>query len=431
LIIKFHPITTKLIIDKWIDAINVTGKENILFVHGEERTYDLMAMSDLFVISEPSTTGIETLAYGKPLVQLKLSLPDTYPYRFVEDKAALHLTPVELVEKLKSETDFSTLMDKEGVEYFIGQELTDTSGAADRIIDIMTKSIEAREPESFHFNFDKSNSHNAVDWSIILPISNNPEFLISVLESISRFSEGKWVFEVILIEEEEQDPTIIEILDTLEGDVKRVSIPRTIGLSEQFNIGATNAAGERLIFLNKDITVTQNWLGSLEQAFRVHPTGTIFGAKVINRHNNIVHAGVIIDANNSPVSAYKHLDNKFPHVLKKRSFQMVNHFVCIDRDQFKTINGFHNRAGRYAFYDISLKVTESLIDSRIIYLPKIELVKLDDRPEETNYNESIFFHSRWHDQLWESEEAFYKKDGVSKLQLDAARMTRAMGAVGG
>jgi len=424
LFIKFHPANPRKDLDKWIEQIPVQYRNHIHFVHGEENTYGLMAMSDLCVLTEASTTGLEALALGKPLVELQLETNITYDFSFAEEKAAIQLTPGELAESILSKKDFSSIIDQNGVQNYLNGELYESAKSIKNITKIMQKIIQANlfndlEPLT-------SEIKQEMEWSIIIPVIDNPDIFITLLEAVSIHSENE-DYEVLLIRPEKISTDIEQILKSLEGDITILSIGPQKSLPEIMNLAGVRAKGKNLVFLDKNIAPQKDWLNALKKGIVQFGDKKIFGAKIINRFNNIVHAGVVVDANNCPVSAYAHLDKDFPHTCKSRSFQMVNHFIGINKNFFLSAGGFNDKAGRYSFMDLSLKAMELTLDAQtVIYLSDIELIQAEPVQSIDEYDDSIFFYSKWHGALWENEDKLYTKDGVSHLQLNAARMTRAM-----
>lgn len=431
LICKFHPVATLIAIEEWKSGIAEHIRNRILFIHGGEDTYSLIAASDVCVMAEPSTTGLEVLAIGRPLIQLKLSKPDQYPYDFVEEKVALHLTPSELGDKLTQEESFSSFFSEDIIHQFIKDELHDTTGATERIISITDKVIRANSegfPEPLAM--PETDPETAHVWSVILLVPDNPETLFTILESISLYSENAGSYEVILVIQDPVPPDIQSILASLEGDVLAVSAGTGASITRCLNAGASLSQGRRCVFLGRQIAPSENWLKHLSAAYDRHEPDTIFGAKIISRHQNIVHAGMVVDANNAPVPAYQHLDDKFPSANKERPFQMLDCFLSMDRSFFDELGGFHPMAGNYGFMDLCLRARQKFPSSRAVYIPDIECLQMSAGRESTSPDDAIFFFSRWQGELWDSEADLYKSDNVSQLQLDSARMTRAMKMMG-
>lgn len=431
LVCKFHPVTGGLVADQWKEKIPGGIKNTLLFFHEQESTYSLIAMSDLCVLSEPSTTGLEALAIGKPLVQLKLTKPEQYPYDFVKDGVALHLTPDDLAGALAANQDFCASLPGDTRDRFIKEELIDTTGATDRIVSIVRNVFNAKDDTPpGPLLLEGTVSPERPVWSIILPVSDTPERFLAVLEAVSAFSEGIGAYEVILVLQAPPSSRIQMILNSLEGDITLVHFSEGRGIAEGLNKAALRSHGQRLVFLSRDIAPSENWLANLDDAYDRHGDLALLGARVVNRHQNIMHAGMVVDANNVPVSAYQHLDEKFPSALKERPFQMLDHFLSMERSCFGRLGGFHPKTNKFRTMDICLRAGETNEKHAIYYLPKVKMTCLSSDNTPVAQDESIYFFSRWHHALWESEASLYKADSVSQLQLDSARMTRAMGMLG-
>lgn len=421
---KFHPATTRLKIDTWLKSLSEEFKKNIHPVHGEENIYHLMAASDLCILSEGSTTGLEALALKKPLVLLQLKTPVIYKSNLVEEKAAIGLTPEALADALAGKTDFESLMDQAGVHQYLEKEIFKSKNSIEYTAGILKSVVDANlsaNPSPLISN--ESCEH---DWSIVLPVSQTPENFLSLLEKISILS-GDETYEVLLIRPEKVSDAFKLIFDSLEGNLTWFTADSPTALPEMMNQAAMAAKGRRLVFMSPDLAPETQWFTGLKHGIKKYDTAKVFGARITNRFHNIVHSGVVLNANHQPVSAYLHLDDRFPHACKTRPFQMVDHFICTEKDYFLSNGGFEIRSGRYMFLDFCLRAIEiSCNPETVLYLPDVELIRLSKPQPVLTHDDALFFYSRWHGSLWESEDALLSLDGVSTLQLDAARMTRAM-----
>ena len=427
LITKFHPATTRLTINNWMATMPDNLKKQIHPVHGEESPYNLMAMSDLCVLSEGSTTGLEALCIGKPLVLLDLQAPVIYQSNLVEENAAIGMTPPELGRALAGRADFEQMMNKKGVDQYISNEIFKTKGSIAYAADLMKVAVAANhatDPDALVSTRNKED----MEWSVILPVTDDPALFLKLLENIAAHSENHR-FEVILIRAENVSKEIDTILNSLEGDISFVVSASDSGhtLPDLMNTAATQARGRHLVFLEQSLYPKEKWLDNLEKEIKARPPETVFGAHVINTFNNIVHAGIVLNANNQPVSAYQHLDDNFPHACKTRHFQMVDHFIAVRKHFFLDSGGFDSRSGHYLFLDFCLRVnTSDAHQKSVLFCSDVRLVKCLPERYVGDVKDTIFFHSKWHGRLWENEAELLKKDGVSALQLDAARMTRAL-----
>ena len=423
---KFHPATTKLKIDAWMGTLSEDFKKKLNPIHGEENTYYLISMSDLCVLSEGSTTGLEALALGKPLVLLQLQAPVIYKSTLVEEKAAIGLSPQALADALTKNINFDAMMDSHNVRKYIQNELFKSEGSIEYAADILKSIIDANHAINPAPLISKKIPGPEYDWSIILPVSQDSEAFLALLEEISIHSENE-NFEVILIKQDTVSETTQHILNSLEGNISILSNGKNTTFPGIMNQAGINAKGKHLIFMGPGLAPKKNWLYHLHNGIKKWHAKKIFGARITNKFNNIVHAGIVLNPNNQLVSAYLHLDGRFPHACKTRAFQMVDHFICTEKKFFLSTGGFETRSGRYMFPDLCLRSIQMTSDPEtIVYLHDVELTSLVQPQTGPGHEDSIFFYSKWHGNLWESEEHLLKSDGVSILQLDAARMTRAM-----
>ncbi len=423
--VKFHPACKKLQIDTWIHAVISQFKNNNFFIHSQESTYDLISVADVVVLGQKSTTGLETLAFGKPLVKLDFAYTPNSAHSFVDQGVALKMRTEEFIEHLLEKTDFSSLMDQEKITQYLENELTETPTAIKKVCAIFEKTIQANTRpisslKGTHQNPDKK-------WSIIVQVPENPDVFLSQLEALACNSENQGDYEIILLEPEKKSKGIVRILDSLEGDVKKITIQEGINSPAMMNKAGEIAKGEILIFLEKNLAPLKDWLYYLNNAFLKYGNDKIFGARISDKTGKIANAGMVVDHNNAPVSAYLHLNIEFPGGLKERSFQMVDYFIAMKNNLFFRTGGFTKDAGDYAFLDICLKALKVTNDpTAIIYLPKLKMIFLDNIPRKSNMDDSIYFYGKWNSCLWDSEKKLHMDDQVSPKDIDHVKITSAM-----
>ncbi len=84
-VFKWHPATGQEFIDRALE--NFKNNRSIISVHDVD-TYALIGASEVCITVGNSTTGLETLAFGKPLLEVRL--PDQ-PYSYSEKGVALQV----------------------------------------------------------------------------------------------------------------------------------------------------------------------------------------------------------------------------------------------------------------------------------------------------------------------------------------------------
>jgi hypothetical protein len=429
LFIKFHPITNQDQIKNWVSSIPDDCKTKVKTFHDQENTYSLMSLSDICVIVQPSTTGLEALAFGKPLIHLDVKMREILPYSFVEFKVAVKMTPAELSRAISENQDFSQLTRKEDLKNYFKNELSETADAIDIVTRISKKIISANQAPkpSPILMFMEGNK----EWSIILPLSNNPKEILQQLEAIALNSEDQGTFEVILIEPVNISKTVSEILDSLKGDVTRIITQPGLSLPDMMNKASKIATGKTLLFLDISLLPLPKWLYSLKKGINAYGKNRILGAKIINKQKSILHAGIVLDQNHTPISAYEYLPGDFPSAMKERAFKMLDHFICINKTFFHKIGGFWGKTGKFAFMDICLRAdTHNNDKDNCIYIPDACMMSLDEHGEVFSPEDSIYFFGKWQGFLWEDQEKLYEMDKMTKADLNTARIAQSMETTG-
>ena len=429
LFVKFHPACKKQQIDKWKDSIKDPFKKNSHFIHAQENTYDLLSMADVCVLGQRSTTGLEAIAFGKPLVKLDFAYSPDAPYSFVDQGVAVKMSASEFAKALTDRTDFSKWLDKEKTETYLKSEIIDTKESIENICRVFKKTIEANtftgkcldNPEQ---SLDKK-------WSIIIQVPDHHDVFLAQLEAVAFNSENQGDYEIVLLEPEKKSKEILCILDSLEGDIKRLTLSKGDNPIALMNQAGETAQGDHLIFLEKNLAPLKGWLDCLDQAFLKHGENKVFGGRISDPKGKIASAGVVVDHNHSPVSAYQYLQMDFPPALKERSFQMVDYFAAMKKDLFCKVGGFTPQAGRYLFLDICLKTLEFTCDSHgVIYLPDLKMIFLDPVYQKETMDEAIYFYGKWNGCLWESEKKLHEMDGISQEDIAQAKLAAAMQSIG-
>ncbi len=444
LFVKFHPACKKAQLDQWIASVRVKFKNNLHFIHDQENTYDLISMADVCVLGQRSTTGLESIALGKPLVKLDFAYKLNAPYSFVDQGVAVKMSPAQLASALSDKTDFSQFIDAQKKETFLKNELIEPTQAIERVCHVFKKTIQAntsaapmvtrhKKPGPKARPGQKTRTVQKPDkkWSIILQVPENHAVFLAQLEALTFNSKDTDSYEIILLEPKKKSSETIRILDSLSGDLQRIPISEDENYISTVNKACDMARGEKLIFLEKNLAPLNGWLDCLDKAFLKYGKNKVFGAQICDKNGRIANAGMVIDNNNTPVCAYQHLDTNFSGVLKERSFQLVDHFVAMGKKLFLKSGGFTRDAGKYVFMDICLKASQTTKDpDTVVYLPTLKMIFLDRISPKENPDDAVYFYGRWNGSLWESEKELYKKDKISSEDLAHARMASAMQALG-
>lgn len=428
LFVKFHPACKQQQMKEWIDGLGQSNQKNSFFIHAEESTYNLISAADVVILGQKSTTGLESLAFGKPIVKLDFAYIKDAPYSFVDKKVAVKLSTDELVKELAAKTDFSTKVDQKNTTAYLADELADTETSIQTICDVFQKAILASRHKTTSLPLPSDEPQT--DWSILIQAPDNPDHFLAQLEAIAVNSEGCGSFETLILVPEKAPNGIMDILNSLQGEIKTIPFTEADDISLVINTAMNRATGEYFIFLDLNLAPLTGWLTELKQGFKEHPDAFLAGGRIADTNGRIANAGVVIDHNNSPVSAYRYLNMDYEPVLKERPFQMTDHFLALKRETFFTMGGFSQHSGRFRFLDACLKAAQvNEAESPVIYLPDLKLIFLDQVPGFENRDDAVYFFAKWHKQIWESESRLHIEDGVTLDKLDKDKLSAAMQTV--
>lgn len=127
--------------------------------------------------------------------------------------------------------------------------------------------------------------------SIIIPTKDAPDLLGSCLKSL--FEVTSYAdFEVLLIDNQTTDEEALRIMGGF--PVQRVEFAETFNFSRANNLGARNAAGAFLVFLNNDTEIVEkDWLDRLLY-YAEQPDVGAAGALLLYPDRTVQHAGVVL-----------------------------------------------------------------------------------------------------------------------------------------
>lgn len=425
LFIKFHPASQKLKLEEWLSEIPAEIKANTVFIHGEESTYDLISMSDLVVLGHQSTTGLEAIAFGKPLIKLDFAYQPNAPYSFVDKGVATKMSAMQLAQALESQTDFSRLIDPGKVNAYLTHELAQTRNVVDKVIHIFKTALDARYKEIIPLT--PADHAPELDWTLVVSVPDDPDIFLAVIEAISVNSEGGGTYDVLFLLPPEISDQLQTVLDSLKGDFRMIQAKTPGGTLEALNQALSTVRGKWILFLDRGVAPLKGWLEHLSSGIKAHAQTALFGGRISDRQGKIASAGMVVDANHTPVPAYRHLDISFAPAIKERAFQMVDHFLVVERDLCLALGGLTPEAGDYRLMDLCLKAAARQEPSApVIYLPQVSLIFLSSAPSREDTRDAAYFFPRWTGVLWESESGLHKEDGVVPGDIDQERLAAAM-----
>ena len=117
--------------------------------------------------------------------------------------------------------------------------------------------------------------------SIIILNYNGGSVLERCMESVKLIDYDN--FEIILVDNASTDHSLEKVLADFPGKkVKTIYNTANYGYTGGFNIGAREASGKYLAFLNNDVIVTPEWLGPILSAFESDPLVAVCESKIMS-----------------------------------------------------------------------------------------------------------------------------------------------------
>jgi GT2 family glycosyltransferase len=414
-VFKWHPATGKEIVDRALE--NLKDNPLILSVHDLD-TYALIGASDVCVTVGNSTTGLETLVFGKPLLEVRV--PDqTYSYtiRGVAEQAFGFEDIGAKIEEIFSHG----LPEKAvaNVESYLAHNFAYRDGSTmGRIVGLVSDSLAARGPQPK--TRLESPRGISVPCSIVLPVDDvPPEVLLDTLRAIATSSAPE-LYEVLIVDCAAGDEAK-GILASLGGDVKIISGTPKWSYGEACTQAAQEARGKYLLFLKPGLAPEAAWLEGLLQVAEEECNIGVVGGQVLNQNGLLWHIGVAFDVNQSPFPIYRFLPREFPGAMRKREFKAVEFPLLVARELFCRLGGF-SPALRNRFEDVDFCLIVKQAGLRTLYTPHARITRrvASWQPElEQDRCNRIYFYSKWTGSLWQDDGDYLRQDGLTHDSLSA------------
>jgi hypothetical protein len=414
LAVKWHPFNNKKDIETM--SAPLAGIPNIRPLQQYD-TYRLMAASDVCVVFGNSTTGLESLAFDRPLVEVAVpQQPFSYARQGVAEPAAsLDELPAAVEKILRGEVPADR---RERVEAYLRYNLCSQDGkSVDRTLESIFRMLSAREtqkarPPAPAPRATASGDKSEFDCSIILPVAK-AEQAMDTLVGIANYTSANVTYECLL--SASLNPEDMEALHALAAGDVRVITASAAGAARLCNAAADTARGKYLCIVRPGIVPQPDWLEALIEAMNADDSIGVVGARIVYPDARLAHAGIAFDGNFTPTRLYKLLPGNFAGACKTRPMRAVADCLLVRRDCWRAVGGMDEALEGY-LYDIDLCLQAGVSGWKVLYQPQSVLVSLTDAAAKSDADR-LWFNAKWMGSLWPDEERFWQEDGVTQEKL--------------
>lgn len=417
-IFKWHPIQSKDLVERALEKFN--GFPAVISLMDFD-TYALLAACDVCVLVGNSTTGIEALFFGKPLIEI--ALPDHHYSYAAQGVAEPSVGFEDLGEKIARIFTHGLPPERQQqVSDFLNRHFAFQDGkTVERVVHMAEEMLQARQYTPPQLPVLPVPLENQVMCSLILPVNDaSCEAVLRTLSGLQAHVPAE-LFELLIVNAGAQEQVRALFASVNGGRVRVIAGEPQWSFAECCNRAAADAYGKYLIFLKPGCVPAPGWLeGLVETAEREQELGVV-GGLVLTEQGLVWHLGVAFDVNQSPFSLYRLLPVEFCGVQKQREFQAVESPFLVARAQFCRLGGFSSDlVNRFEEVDFCLRVRQAGL--RVIYTPRSVSVRTaatwQPLPEQDRLN-CFRFYARWTGSLWQDDAQYLAQDGLEHDTLSA------------
>lgn len=220
-------------------------------------------------------------------------------------------------------------------------------------------------------NTAPAGAHSLPAISVVVPTYNNLSLLLECLDSVHKLAYPRDLLDVIVVDNASTDRTT-ETVTTRYPSVRVIQLDTNTGFAPACDLGAEEAAGDYVAFLNNDAVVSPDWLTALLEALQAGEDGTVCAAsRILSRDgedteysgasSNLFGAG-------RPESVSGWPDLPSPPTTGTPLLFASGGAMLIHRDTFLEVGGFDPSYFAY-FEDVDLGWRLWVLGYRVVYAP--------------------------------------------------------------
>lgn len=222
--------------------------------------------------------------------------------------------------------------------------------------------------------------------------------------------------EVIVVDNGSKKPL------TIKGSQKVIRSKSRLSFAAACNLGAKEATGDILIFLNNDVQVLPGWLDSILTAFEDKKVA-ICGAKLLAGNGTLQHVGIGFSKKRIPYHPRMEEKDNIKEIKTVDAYAVTGALMAVRASWFKEVKGFCEEFldGNYEDVDICLRARKAgykvkvALSSKAIHLGG---ASYGIHPEE---HTDLLVRRNWEilNDKWKSEDD--KFFGITNKSIEVAR----------
>ncbi len=186
--------------------------------------------------------------------------------------------------------------------------------------------------------------------SVIIPTHNRPQLLLLALQSIEEQTEKPDEVMVVMDGEDRQTERFLNEYNSEHFTYRYLKIPKSKGACYARNLGAENASGNILMFLDDDDTWEPEKIKSQLQQFK------------LNEQVGLVYSGKLVVYNTNRQKVIRRIPatvkgNLYPKIFEDNYIGTTSS-VAVKKDVFQQAGGFDNNLPAMQDYDLWIRCCE-------------------------------------------------------------------------
>jgi hypothetical protein len=359
-----------------------------------------------------STTGLEALAFGKPLVEIQLSGLEYSFARHGVAEAARSLADVPHAVNAVLSGALPSDRQRHIDEYLRRNLYLQDEKAVPRCVGVVERMLSVRDRKNSEKVPLAAGKVGDFLWSVIIPQSSPHGVAESVLGLAENTAED--LSYECLISTSVPPRERGELIENLTGDVQILPAGRS-GLSHLYNLGASHARGRYLCFLTPGWMPQKGWLQAFVNEMERDPRVGTVGGMALQGDGLVAHAGIAIDANLSPVLLYRLLPATFPGANRRKKVRAVRGCLFVRREAFVATGGFDETyEGDWSELDFCLQA--GAMGWKTVYASESLFVSLDT-VKRSNDGDRLSFFAKWVGYLWPDQDSHLAEDQLDPEKL--------------